>query len=459
MSFEVGRTYGDYEFLDVIRMSRTEIAYRVRNRMAQRFETLRVLPGQLQNDQQQMERFLREMRVHARLSHPHIVAFYHAGELDRHVIMTTEYVEGVTLRDRLSLGPMPWQTAVDYMRQALSALACAHAQQIVHRDVTPENMIITPEATLKLNGFGLAKGASSPQLTQLGAVVGSPKYTSPEQIKGSSKIDGRSDLYSLGAVLYEAIAGRPPFSFSSQFELMLAQVSQTPEPPSRANFLVPPALDAVVLRALEKDPGRRFQTAEEFGAALENVKLALERPSAGEGAVAVSVEAAARPAELSAGPAISPAPRPSGPATVAPPVTAPAEVVAPVAEAPTVVAPAEVVAPAAEALPVAVPAEVVAPVAEAPAVAAPAEGVAPVAEAPAVAVPAEVVAPVAEAAPVTAPAEVVAPVAEAPRDWESVPLFQNISPPGLGWRDFAIAALVLCGIVGVALFITLISSK
>jgi hypothetical protein len=409
MAFEVGKTYGDYDFLDVIRMSRTEIAYRVRNRLAQRLEILRVLPAHLQSDPQQVERFLREMRVHARLLHPNIAGFYHAGELERCVIMTTECVEGVTLRDRLALGPTPWQTAVDYVRQTLAALGSAHAQQIVHRDVTPDNIIITPEGTVKLNGFGLAKAASSPQLTQLGAVVGSPRYSSPEQIKGSAKIDGRSDLYSLGVVLYEAVAGRPPFSFGSQFELMLAQVSQAPEPPSHVNPLVPAALDSVVLRALEKDPVQRFQTAEEFWSALGNVKASLESEQTGP-AVAISVEAAVRPADLAPPPAlpaepvaappelpveppkpvavspdpaiISPDPAPAAPEPVAiaapEPVTAATpEPVAPAASEPaviaapepvTVAAPEPVVIAASEPASVAVPEPTVleAPVPEAP---------------------------------------------------------------------------------------------
>lgn len=293
MSFEIGKTYGGYEFLDILKMSKTEIAYRVRNTLAQRLEVLTVLSSSIQGDQQQMERFLREMKVHARLVHPNIVTFYNAMELERQAVMTTELVEGATLRERLQSGPMHWTDAIGCLCQALSALACAHDQKIVHRDITPETMLITPDGVLKLSDFGLAKAATSPQLTQVGTVVGSLRYISPEQIKGSASLDARGDLYSLGVVLYEALTGKTPFDSKSQFELMLAHVTQTPTAPSELNPAVPPELDQVVLKALAKDPAERYQSAQEFRQTLESVKAALESPSEpaeGEPAVASSAE-------------------------------------------------------------------------------------------------------------------------------------------------------------------------
>ncbi len=215
-----------------------------------------------------MERFLREMKVHARLVHPNIVCFYNAMEIERQAVMTTELLEGVTLKDRLGAGPIGCAEAIGYIRQALAALSCAHSQQIVHRDITPESMVVTPDGVVKLSGFSLAKSANSPQLTQMGAVVGSLKYISPEQIKGSGTLDPRSDLYSIGVVLYEAITGKTPFDSASQFELMLAHVSQEPKAPSQLRPEIPEAMDRVVLKALAKDPAQRYQTAEEFSTAL-----------------------------------------------------------------------------------------------------------------------------------------------------------------------------------------------
>jgi serine/threonine-protein kinase len=276
VSFEIGTTVGGYEFLDVLSMSKTEITYRVRNHLAQRLEALTVLPRNLQQDPEQVQRFLREMKVHARLVHPNIVTFYNAMEIERELVMTTELFEGATLAQRLELGPLGWKEAVAYARQALAALAYAHAQGIIHRDITPEHMIIDPDGTVKLSDFGLAKFTNSPQLTQVGSVVGTLKYISPEQVRGSTPLDARADIYSLGVVLYEAVTGKTPFDSKSQYELMFAHVSGIPRPPGEVNPDVPKELDPVILRALAKDPAQRFQTADEFGAAIERVKAALD---------------------------------------------------------------------------------------------------------------------------------------------------------------------------------------
>ncbi len=272
MSFVLGQTYCGYELLDILKMSKIELAYRVRNTVEQRTEVLRVLPRGAQDDQEQMERFVRETKVHAQLLHPNIVTFYKAMELERQLVMTTEYVEAATLAERLQGGPLPWRDALGFMCQALSALACAHAHGVVHRDLSPDNMVITPDGVLKLSNFALAKTHNSPQLTQAGAVVGNLKYISPEQVKGSAEIDARSDVYSLGAVLYEALTGKPPFFSKSHFELMLAHVNDTPKPPSSLNPDIPAELDVIVMKALAKDPAARHESAGAFRAALERLK-------------------------------------------------------------------------------------------------------------------------------------------------------------------------------------------
>jgi len=257
MEFELGQTYAGYKFLDVAQRSVSGVEYRVRNTPAERTELLKVLPPCVRANREETERFLREMPVLAELVHPNIVTFFTAMPLEGRLVMTTELVEGLPLSERLQLGPIPWPEAADFARQVLAAVDCAHQRQIVHRDISPANIIAIPGGVVKLTNFGLAK-----------SIAGSLKYISPEQVKGAEAADHRSDLYSIGIVLYEMLAGRTPFNSASQFELMLAHVNQQPEPAGKFNSTVPSQLDAVLLKALAKFPSDRYQSAGEFDEAL-----------------------------------------------------------------------------------------------------------------------------------------------------------------------------------------------
>ena len=270
MQFEIGRTYEGFQFLDALGSSKKVLAYRVRNVLARRIELLRILP-EIGGDQERRERFLREIKVRARLVHPNIVMFYYAGEMEGRLIMTTELVEGPTLAERLEQGPMSWQEAAATMSQVLIALDWAHTNRIVHREVAPANILLTSEGIVKLGGFGLARGIADTRLTQAGAVLGEVKYIPPEQVKGIGELDGRSDIYSAGAVLYEAVTGSAPFRSKNQFDLMLAHVSTMPEHPSRLRPEIPAELDRIIMTALAKGPLQRFQRAEEFSAALDRL--------------------------------------------------------------------------------------------------------------------------------------------------------------------------------------------
>jgi serine/threonine-protein kinase len=212
--------------------------------------------------------------------------------------MTSELVEGTTLAARRELGPLPVAEALACLNQVLSALGYAHGLGIVHRDVTPSNIILTSDGTVKLTGFGLAKATQDNQLTQPGTVIGSLNYISPEQIKGSAKLDRRTDIYSAGVVLYEALTGRRPFHRKSQFELMLAHMSELPQAPTMVNPDVSAELSEIVLTAMAKDPAARFQTAEEFRRRMD--------PSRGERTAPV---AAATPSVTAPVPAAQPARR------------------------------------------------------------------------------------------------------------------------------------------------------
>jgi serine/threonine-protein kinase len=274
---QVGTRTGDYEICDVVQTSKKEIVYKVRNLAVHRMESMKVLPESLRHDPEALERFLREIKVHARLQHPNIVAFYQATQLDGVPVLTTEFVEGVTLAGKLAAGSIPFGIALSYMTQLLSALSHAHSLNIIHREITPESILITPEGGVKLAGFGLAKAQGDISLTQVGAAVGAVAYMSPEQVKGRGGIDFRTDIYSAGIVLYEMLAGRRPFNATSDFEMMLAHVERKPPAVTSINRAMPPALDAAVARALAKKPEDRFPSAEAFAAALRVERRAAPR--------------------------------------------------------------------------------------------------------------------------------------------------------------------------------------
>jgi serine/threonine-protein kinase len=294
MAFELGHTYGDYQFIDVVESSRSGVVYRVRNLAENRFELLRVLPKALQEDPERVERFLREAKVRARLNHSNIVTFYYATVLEGQFVMTTEVVEGRTLADRLELGPLAIEAAVESAIQVLSALSYAHQHGVIHRDVSSENLMITPDGVIKLTGFSFARAVNDPKLTQMGAALGQVHYMSPEQVRGVEEPDARSDVYSMGIVLYEMLTGRRPFESNSQFDIMLAHVNTPPVPPTQLNSMVPLELDRVVLKALAKDAARRFQNAIEFREALQAPSMlepegeAVEEPPPAPALVAVS---------------------------------------------------------------------------------------------------------------------------------------------------------------------------
>jgi len=272
MSISTGQMIGDYEVVDLIESAKTGTTYKVRNVLLQRFEALRVLPRTFQDDEEKVTRFLREAKLHALMHHPNILSFYHATQLDGQLVMTTELIEGTSLAQRLELGPLPLAEALSYFSQVLSGLGHAHVLGVVHRDITPANIILTADGHVKLCGFALAKATTDPQLTQPGTVLGSLSYISPEQVKGVNEIDKRADIYSLGAVLYEAVTGRRPFEQKSQFEIMLAHVNDAPVAPSAVNPEIPAELSEIILKAMQKDPAARFQTAEEFRERLDALR-------------------------------------------------------------------------------------------------------------------------------------------------------------------------------------------
>jgi serine/threonine protein kinase len=243
----------------------------------QRQVALKVLHKRFAQDREFVARFRREAESAAGLQHPNIVSVYDRGEFEGTYYIAMQYVDGPTLKALIDAGLNPEQ-AVALIRQVLEAARFAHRNGIVHRDLKPQNVIVDSEGKAIVTDFGIARAGVS-EITQTGSVMGTPHYLSPEQAQGF-EVTAVSDLYSIGVLLYEALTGRVPFEGESAVAVAMKQVSQTPQRPSSINPRVSPALDAVVMRALEKGPGERFQSADAFIAALD---AALREPGVGSG--------------------------------------------------------------------------------------------------------------------------------------------------------------------------------
>jgi serine/threonine protein kinase len=240
----------------------------------QRRIALKVLHGRLAQDREFVMRFQREAESAAGLQHPNVVAVFDRGEWEGTYYIAMQYVEGPTLKQLIDSG-ITVEQGVAVIRQVLQAAGYAHRQGIVHRDLKPQNVIVDPEGKAVVTDFGIARAGVS-EITQTGSVMGTPHYLSPEQAQGFD-VTAVSDLYSIGVMLYEALTGRVPFEGESAVAVAMKQVSQMPQRPSSIQPRVSPALDAVVMRALEKDPGQRFQSADAFIAALDQ---AMREPGA-----------------------------------------------------------------------------------------------------------------------------------------------------------------------------------
>ena len=268
MTFTVNQVIGNYECLGLIDKPKTGLTYKVRNLATGEIESLRALPGATSRDPELAERLLREIRVQARLSHPNILEFHDAFEIDGCLVMTTEFVDAPTLAELCRAGALPLRDAIGAIIQVLDGLEQAHALGIVHRGITADHVTLTRDGVAKLSGFDLAKPASDTNLTRMGTVAGDPRYLAPEQVMGQVTLDGRSDLYSVGVLLYQTLTGKLPFDAKNDIDVLAAQVSSEPLPPSKVNPTMSPELEQIVLTALTKDPNKRFASAKEFRAAL-----------------------------------------------------------------------------------------------------------------------------------------------------------------------------------------------
>jgi eukaryotic-like serine/threonine-protein kinase len=281
---------GRYEVLSRIGTGGMADVYLARDQLLGRQVAVKLLHHRFAEDQEFVERFRREASSAAGLSHPNVVAIFDRGEWDGTYYIAMEYLPGRSLKTVVrEQGPLDPLSAIDVVAQILHAARFAHGRGVIHRDLKPHNVILDGEGRAKVTDFGIARAGAS-DMTLTGSIMGTAQYLSPEQAQGQA-VSAASDLYAVGIVLYELLTGAVPFDGETAVTIALKQVSATPPPPSALNPAVPPELDAVVARALAKDPAERFTDADEFLGALEYVRQLLSgevsyAPGAGNGPVA-----------------------------------------------------------------------------------------------------------------------------------------------------------------------------
>ena len=268
---------GQYEIVDVLGQGGMSIVYRARHKITEQDVALKLLPPELAAHSQVKSRFLEEARALAQLDHPNIVHLYNFGQENGAFVLAMQFVAGETWeRMIMTRGRQEWPVAVRIAIDVLRALEYAHGRGIIHRDMKPSNVLIrASDGAATVMDFGIAKMTTSTKLTATGQTMGTVRYMSPEQVRGQ-EVDVRTDLYSLGATIYEAVVGDTPFDGNTHFEIMTKHLHEPPRPPSVLGIELSPQLETVLLRSLAKKQDDRFQTARELRKALEEVLKAAD---------------------------------------------------------------------------------------------------------------------------------------------------------------------------------------
>lgn len=266
----IGKEIGNYRIVDKIGAGGMGVVYKAIDTHLDRVVAVKALNPEFSGNPTLLERFRGEARAQAQLNHPNLATLYAFLVQDDVAYMVMEFVSGETFHQMLmSRGPIPAVEAVPLFRQALAGIGHAHRVGIVHRDIKPSNIMLNREGVVKVMDFGLAKVTGDHGVTRTGVRLGTALYMSPEQIL-VKPVDVRSDIYSLGATLYEILTGQAPFHADSEFQVLSDHVNTPPPPPTRLHPHIPSGIENAVLKALAKNPDLRFQTAEQFSAALEH---------------------------------------------------------------------------------------------------------------------------------------------------------------------------------------------
>lgn len=272
-----GRIIGNrYEIIEKVGCGGMATVYKARDTILNRYVAVKVLRDEFTTDEEFIKRFNTEAQSAARLTHPNIVSVFDVGQEYNIYYIVMELIQGKTLKQIISEeGALPWKWTVNISIQICSALEMAHRNGIVHRDIKPHNIIITEDGIAKVTDFGIAKAVSNSTITAFGTTIGSVHYFSPEHARGGYT-DAKSDLYSLGVVMYEMITGKVPFDADTPVSVALKHMQEEPVPPIELNSKVPPAVNQIILKAMKKDTGLRYSSATEM---MKDLSMALKNPT------------------------------------------------------------------------------------------------------------------------------------------------------------------------------------
>jgi serine/threonine-protein kinase len=265
---------GRYDILGVLGEGGMGVVYKARDLELDDVVALKMLKPAALGDSEHLDRLKSEIRLARKITHPNVLRTFDFGDVDGRPYISMEYVRGMTLRYLIKqAGRIPYSAALRIARQLSAGLAAAHEVGVLHRDIKPENLILEASGNAKLMDFGIARPLhrSEPGHTQPGMFVGTPAYSSPEQLAGG-EVDARSDIYASGVLMCEMFCGKVPFQGASTLEIYMAQMQQEPIRPSAWWPEVPPPLEALILRCIEREPGARIQSASELGAALAGLR-------------------------------------------------------------------------------------------------------------------------------------------------------------------------------------------